>query len=154
MPDTIIKAAQRFAKSRDTADLGGATPWAIESEMIAYAKAHSAKGESTEAAVTRLCEEDDVMKSLARASYWSSTIMQRTLRPVDQLRKLREHHAGVQGVSGFDMLAKRQELAEALDAVAKAEQREGESFYDSYDRLMKSDPQFQAAYATYVEAKE
>ena len=151
MSDPILAAAAAFAKSANTSDLAGATPWAIEDRMIEYAKSNARKGESTEAAVARLSEDDGTMRELAHAAYWASSTMQQTLSGPQQLKKFREHVARVgSNLDGGSTFAKRAEIAKALDDVARAEQLEGETFLDAYDRLMKTDEGFSAAYAAYA----
>ena len=43
----------------------------------------------------------------------------------------------------------REQIAELMDAIAKREQRDGETFYDAYSRLLEKDAVFKQAYALY-----
>jgi len=148
-PSATIVAAQLFAKSGNAALLSGLTPWALEDELMKYAAANAAAGESEAAAVTRLTREDEIAKALARAAYHAEQAMNR-LPAGEQLDAFRKH-LGVD-----DALAKaapaarsREQVADLMDEIARRERRPGETFADAYDRLAREDDVFKRALSAY-----
>ena len=80
-----IIAAQLFAKAGDRSVLAGHTPWALEDELMAYAKANARPGECDAAALTRLAREDETAKALARAACAPRRVRAALPRPVSSM---------------------------------------------------------------------
>ena len=151
MPDAVT-AAVRFAKSRDPRDLGDLTPWALQDAMIEHAQKRAAPGEDTCAAISRLCESDDVMKALARAEHAAEARLQQTLLPAAQLGQYRKH-VGADAVQKTTSAAgSRDHIYSLMERLAKAEKRQDETFEGAFTRLLDTDAQFAKAYDEYTKA--
>jgi hypothetical protein len=146
-PSHLHAAAELFAKTGNASLLANVTPWALQDEMIRYATAHASGGEAPAAALVRLSQYDDTLKALAKAAYHAEQAMQR--RPAkEQLAALRKH-LGADVAKSAPAHGSREQIADLMDAIAKREQREGETFYDAYARLAEEDAEFKKAYAVY-----
>jgi hypothetical protein len=165
MSSRIQATALLFAKTAELDVLAGTTPWALEDELMAYAREHAAPGESEGAAITRLCREDPLAKALARAAYHAEQLLQRTATSEERVAAFRKHLGAHEADPAAEEMRFRKKAAAesgldetapaiyaALERIAKAEAQPGEDFYSAFSRLAHTDRDFQAGLRLYDRA--
>lgn len=145
-----VIAAQLFAKTGDRSVLAGHTPWALEDELMAYAKANARPGECDAAALTRLAREDETAKALARAAYHAEQAMHIAATPAQQLAAFRKH-LGVDAPPTTPDTKTSAGVYAALEKAARLAMQPNEDFYTAFDRLAKNDETFAAVVRLYDE---
>lgn len=154
-PTAVARRALVFARTGDLRSLGGLTPWALEDELMSYAKAHAGPAEHESEALTRLTQHDDVAKALARAAYHADLHLKRTASHGEQLTAFRKHFGlDDELCKAASTTGSREHIADLMDAIARREARPDEDFFAAYDRLLKTDSEFRKAYDAYSTAKE
>lgn len=151
--DATTLACVLFEKTQDESHLGQLTPWALQDRLIAYSEENARPGEDPTDALARLTRDDAVAKAIARAAYAAEQRLQRALSSGQQVAGLRKHVGSDAGGSSKPREGSRDHLADLMEAIAKRERRDDETFYDAYARLLDSDEVFKRAYAAYEAAE-